>query len=74
MITLTNLTEHQVELMEALWAIDGQDEVFEFIDSLSAVDQEICFTLMRLVILEDAESELTKDLSEANKVLDKFRL
>jgi hypothetical protein len=74
MITLSNLTEHQVELMEALWAIDGQDEVFEYINSLSAVDQEICFTLMRLVILEDADRAIVNDLSEANKVLDKFRL
>jgi len=72
---LEGLTEHQVELLDTMWAIEEFDELEEWMDTLSKADRFEAESLQRLVVLETFE-ELIADSKypEANRVIDQFRL
>jgi hypothetical protein len=62
---IEGLTEHQVELLDTMWAI----EEFTRADRMEAQ------RLQQLVVLEAFEELLEKDgYPDANKVIDQFRL
>jgi hypothetical protein len=74
-ITIENLTDHQLELLETLWTLQEIEDVIEFKATLSTQDQLEVDTLIRLVILESIDnSDLIEDTTLANLVIDKFRL
>jgi hypothetical protein len=73
-ITLTNLTEEQVEMLEILWSFTDFSEVEEFQTTLSDQEREMCNTLIHLIILETVDDIVCEDLSEARDVLKKFQL
>lgn len=74
-ITIDNLTDHQLELLETLWSLQELEDVIQFKATLSTADQLEVDTLIRLVILESIDnSDLIEDTTLANLVIDKFRL
>lgn len=73
-ITLTNLTSHQVELLDHMWGLETLQEVEEWMSTLSAKDRLISQTLMQMVMHEIVEELAVEDLSLANEYLSKFSL
>ena len=72
---IEGLTEHQVELLDTMWAIDEFSELEAWMDTLSNADRVEAETLQRLVILEEFETMLANSkYPEANMVIQKFRL
>jgi hypothetical protein len=75
-IKLSGLTYEQVEMLDIMWSLDTVDEFFDWYETLSKEEQNICDTLQRLIILEmaDLEWENTKKFPLAKQVLKKFML
>jgi hypothetical protein len=72
---LEGLTEHQVELLDTMWAIEEFDELEAWMTTLTKADRFEAESLQRLVVLETFEELLAKDgYPEANMVIDQFRL
>ena len=72
---IEGLTEHQVELLDTMWAIEEFTELEEWMATLSRADRLEAQRLQQLVILETFEELLEKDgYPDANKVIDQFRL
>ena len=72
---INGLTEHQVELLDTMWAIEEFDELEAWMATLCRADRMEAENLQRLVILEQFEEIL--DLGQypdAKRVIDKFRL
>lgn len=73
-ITLTNLTPHQVDLLDHMWNLESMQEVEEWQATLSATDRVMSDTLMRMVVQEVVEDLVVEDLSLAREYLTRFRL
>lgn len=73
MITINNLTEEQVEMLDTMWALDSYEDYSEWLDSLSKKDRFMAETLQAMVIAEEMES-LLGDCTDAKNVLSKFAL
>lgn len=73
-LRLDNLTEHQVDILDMMWSLDTEEEFLEWYSLLAKEDQIQCDTLMKLLVLEMYDDEITKDLKVANDVLSKFKL
>ena len=72
---LEGLTEHQVELLDTMWAIEEWDDVESWMATLSRADRMEAQNLQRLVILEAFEELLDQGkYPDANRVIDQFRL
>jgi hypothetical protein len=72
---IEGLTEHQVELLDTMWAIEEFTELEEWMTTLSRADRMEAESLQRLVVLETFEELLAKDgYPDANLVIDQFRL
>jgi len=72
---IEGLTEHQVELLDTMWAIEEFTELEEWMATLSRADRMEAQRLQQLVILETFEELLEKDgYPDANRVIDQFRL
>ena len=73
-ITLTNLTPHQVDLLDQMWSLDNMEEIQEWMSTLSAKDRVLCRTLMQMVMHETIEDLVVEDLSLAREYLTRFQL
>ena len=73
-ITLTNLTPHQVDLLDHMWSLESMQEVEEWQATLGASDRVMSDTLMRMVLHEVVEDLVVEDLSLAREYLTRFRL
>lgn len=73
-IRLTNLTPHQVELLETMWDLEDITDVEAWQATLDIEDRIMSETLMRLVLHEIVEDLVVEDLSLANEYLTRFRL
>ena len=72
---IEGLTEHQVELLDTMWAIEEFTELEEWMATLCRADRIEAENLQRLVVLETFEEMLEQGkYPEANKVIDQFRL
>ena len=72
---LEGLTEHQVELLDTMWAIEEFLELEEWMETLSKEDRFEAESLQRLVVLETFEELLEQNkYPEANMVIDRFKL
>ena len=72
---IEGLTEHQVELLDTMWAIEEFSELEEWMATLSRADRMEAQRLQQLVVLETFEDLLEKDgYPDANRVIDQFRL
>ena len=73
-ISLSNLTAEQVEMLDILWSLKELSDVEEWQSTLEPEDREMSEALIKLVILETMDEIITSDLSDAQKVLQKFTL
>jgi hypothetical protein len=72
---IEGLTEHQVELLDTMWAIEEFTELEEWMATLCRADRIEAENLQRLVVLETFEELLEQSkYPEANRVIDQFRL
>jgi hypothetical protein len=72
---IEGLTEHQVELLDTMWAIEEFTELEEWMATLSRADRMEAQRLQQLVILETFDELLEQDgYPDANRVIDQFRL
>ena len=75
MITINGLSEHQVALLDEMWACETMEDLDEFMETLDSADRAEAERLQRLVLLAQLDEHVAQmPLTEANKVLDKFRL
>ena len=72
-IRIENLTQYQVEMLDIMWGIDDEGEFMEWYRNLDSEDQVTADNLMRLVIMELREEDLS-DMTEAQAVLKQFML
>ena len=73
---INNLTQYQVELLDAMWACDTMEEYDQFYSTLDAEDQQLADNLQRLVIMEALDDDMASqtEFPEAKKLLDQFRI
>jgi hypothetical protein len=71
---IEGLTQHQVELLDIMWAIDEFEDMEEWMATLCRADRMEAQNLQRLVVLETFEDLLAKDgYPDAVMVIDKIR-
>lgn len=72
---IEKLTQHQVELLNAMWACDTLDDYEAFYCLLDQDDQQMADTLQRLVIMESLDDCMATETEfpEAKRLLDQFR-
>lgn len=73
-LTINNLTQRQVELLDHMWELETMEEVEQWMVSLSARDQLTSQSLMQMVMHEMVEELMVEDLSLSNDYLKRFRL
>lgn len=73
---IEGLTEHQVELLNEMWACDTLEDYEAFYELLSEEDQQQADLLQRLVIMTALDDDMAEQTSfpEAQKLLDQFRI
>ena len=78
MPTIKGLTEHQVALLDEMWACDTFEEYETFLECLDTADREEAERLQRLLLVEMLDEDMllksNEDFKEANEVIDRFRL
>ena len=75
MIQINGLTAHQVALLDEMWACDTLEDFDELLETLDPQDRLEALRLQRMILLADLDAAVAKmPLTEANLVLDKFRL
>jgi hypothetical protein len=73
MITLNNLTQEQIEMLDTMWKLDSYEDYDDWFESLSKKDRKMAETLRNMVIAEEMEKMLG-DCADAKNVLSKFSL
>jgi hypothetical protein len=73
MIQIENLTQEQVEMLDAMWELESYEEYEEFLESLDPEDRKMAEALSQLVILAEMD-ELVGTCNDAKEVLKKFAL
>ena len=75
-IEITGLTLEQVELLDAMWGFDTEEDLTEWQESLPLRQSQQVDSLVLLVLLEqfDRLLLLDDDYTMANEYLKKFRL
>ena len=75
MIQINGLTAHQVAILDEMWACDTFQDFEEFLEACDPQDRAEALRLQRMILLAELDEVVAKmPLTEANKVLDKFRL
>jgi hypothetical protein len=69
-ITLRGLTPEQVKLLDKLWALDTQEEVDAWFDSLDTKSFQQAVVLQEMVIEAMLEQTADGDLSVARSMLE----
>ena len=74
-IEINGLTPDQVAMLDEMWACDTLEDFEEFLETLEPRERSEALRLQRLVLLAEMDNIVAQmPLTEANKVLDKFRL
>ena len=75
MIEINGLTAYQVSLLDEMWACDTMEEFEEFMEALDPEDRNEALKLQRMMLLAELDNVVAEmPLTEANEVLDRFRL
>jgi hypothetical protein len=75
MITLTGLTANQVALLDEMWACDTMEDFDELLETLEPSERSEALRLQRMVLLAELDNVIAESpLTEANEMLDKFRI
>lgn len=75
-LEISGLTLEQVELLDAMWGFDTEEDLTEWQEGLPLRLSQQVDSLIILVLLEQFDRILNteKDYTEANEVISKFRL
>ena len=73
MITIDNLTEYQVEMLDHMWSLDSMEEYEEWYNLLDDEDQQLADSLQQMIILAEMDN-LLDDCEDAKQILKKFAL
>jgi hypothetical protein len=75
MIEINGLTQYQVSLLDEMWACDSMEDFEEFLEALDPEDRAEAMRLQRMILLAEMDNLVAQmPLTEANSVLDRFRL
>ena len=75
MIEINGLTQYQVSLLDEMWACDTMEDFEEFLEALDPEDRAEAMRLQRMILLAEMDNLVAQmPLTEANSVLDRFRL
>jgi hypothetical protein len=75
MIEINGLTAYQVAMLDEMWACDTWQDFEEFMEALDPEDRREALKLQRMILLAELDAVVAEmPLTEANEVLDKFRL
>jgi hypothetical protein len=72
-ITIDNLTEYQVEMLDHMWSLDSMEEYEEWYNLLDDEDQQLADSLQQMIILAEMDN-LLDDCKDAKQLLKKFAL
>jgi hypothetical protein len=72
-ITIDNLTEYQVEMLDHMWSLDSMEEYEEWYNLLDDEDQQLADSLQQMIILAEMDN-LLDDCEDAKQILKKFAL
>lgn len=73
MITIDNLTEYQVEMLDHMWSLDSLEEYEDWYNLLDEEDQRLADSLQQMIILAEVDN-LLGDCNDAKQLLKKFAL
>jgi hypothetical protein len=73
MITIDNLTEYQVEMLDHMWSLDSLEEYEDWYNLLDEEDQRLADSLQQMIILAEMDN-LLGDCNDAKQLLNKFAL
>lgn len=77
-INIHNLTPHQIEMLDILWAFEDYEDVVKWQQTLGSKDKKLSQVLLDLVILELVDGHINdsvkEDFSETREYLKKFML
>ena len=75
-ITIDGLTQEQVILLNVMWTIESEEELYTWKDKLSVRQSKMVDTLIALVVLEQLDADIIEepDYSDASEILGKFTL
>lgn len=68
---INGLTEHQVALLDEMWACDTMEEFEEFLDTLDPEERAEAERLQRIVLLEALDEDMAQqnEFPEARRVI-----
>jgi len=71
---INNLTEHQIDLLNAMWECDSLEELEEYIATLSPEDSVECERLQRMVLISALDDDLAAqtEFPDAMRELSRF--
>ena len=72
-ISIDNLTEYQVEMLDHMWSLETYEEYQEWMDLLDEDDRILAESLSQMVILAEMD-EMVGLCLDAKEVLKKFAL
>lgn len=75
MITLTGLTDDQMDMLDIMWSLDTEEDYFNWYDCLDKEQQQMAELLQRLVIMESIDNDMAamKKFPDAMKVIDSIK-
>lgn len=73
MITISGITKRQKRMLNIMWNLDSQEDYFEWYYSLDKELQAEADLLQRMIVIESLDEDI-QDLTQANKLLEQFRL
>jgi hypothetical protein len=75
-ITIDGLTQEQVILLNVMWTIETEEELYTWKEKLSLRQSKMVEALMVLILLEQLDADMIEepDYSDASEILGKFTL
>lgn len=73
-ININGLTPEEVQMLDMMWNIESQEDMQDWVDSLTREEKITVYRLRNLLIAELIDYENVQDLSLAKQVLKKYTL
>ena len=73
-ININGLTPEEVQMLDMMWNIESQEDMQDWVDSLTRKEKITVYRLRNLLIAELIDYENVQDLSLAKQVLKKYTL
>ena len=73
-ININGLTPEEVQMLDMMWNIESQEDMQDWVDSLTREERFTVYRLRNLLIAEIIDADNVQDLSLAQQVLKKYTL